>query len=172
MTTPGMPQLTTERLLLSPLTREHADDLVALYADPDVARYVGGTGLTPASIPAQAARFADEWRERGYGQSAVLDRESGAFLGRIGLHHWSVWNEVELGYVLAAHAQGRGLAAEGCRAWIEWARSAPGVEQLIAVIDPGNAPSIGLATRLGFTLDRPGVTPSGVPVLVYRLELV
>jgi RimJ/RimL family protein N-acetyltransferase len=172
MTPSGMPRLTTERLLLPPLTREHSDDLVALYADPHVARYVGGAGLTPATIPGQAARFADEWHDRGYGQSAVIERGSGAFLGRIGLHHWSVWDEVELGYVLAAAAQGRGLAAEGSRAWIEWARSAPGIDHLIAVIDPRNAASIRLAIRLGFALDRPDVTPTGAPVLVYRLELV
>jgi RimJ/RimL family protein N-acetyltransferase len=171
MTLGRMPQLTTARLLLPPIRREHADDLVALYSDPHVARYVGGAGLTPATILAQAARFADEWRDRGYGQSAVLDRESGAFLGRIGLHHWAAWDEVELGYVLAAAAQGRGLAAEGSRAWIEWARSAPGIDHLIAVIDPRNAPSIALAGRLGFSLDRPDVTPSGAPVLVYRLDL-
>ena len=172
MTMARMPQLTTARLLLPPLTREHADDLVALYSDPEVARYVGGTTLTPDTIPGQAGRFADEWHDRGYGQSAVIDRESGEFLGRIGLHYWSTWNEVELGYVLAASAQGRGLAAEGSRAWIEWARSAPGIDYLTAVIDPRNAASIRLALRLGFALDRPDVTPSGVPVLVYRRDVV
>jgi RimJ/RimL family protein N-acetyltransferase len=165
-----MSPLGTARLLLPPLTREHSADLVALYSDPDVARYVGGDALNPETIPLQAARFADEWTERGYGQSAVIDRETGAFLGRIGLHHWAAWEEVELGYVLAASAQGRGLAAEESRAWIEWARTEPGIEHLIAVIDPRNAPSLGLATRLGFALDRPDVTPSGTPVLVYRLE--
>jgi RimJ/RimL family protein N-acetyltransferase len=167
-----MPQLTTARLLLPPLTREHTADLVALYADPDVARYVGGDTLTAHTIPLQAARFADEWTARGYGQSAVIDRETGAFLGRVGLHHWDAWDEVELGYVLAAPAQGRGLAAEAARAWIEWARWSPGLRHLIAVIDPRNAPSIALAQRLGFSLHRADVTPSGTPVLVYRLELV
>lgn len=167
-----MSPLGTARLLLSPLTREHTADLVALYSDPDVARYVGGDTLTRETIPLQAARFADEWAERGYGQSAVIDRESGAFLGRIGLHHWAVWDEIELGYVLAAPAQGRGLAAEGSRAWIAWARSARVADHLIAVIDPRNAPSITLAVRLGFALDRPDVTPTGTPVLVYRLQLL
>jgi RimJ/RimL family protein N-acetyltransferase len=164
--------LATERLLLPPLTRGHTLELVALYSDPDVARYVGGAALTAEATAAQAGRLADEWRDRGYGQSAAIDRATGTFLGRVGLHYWPAWDEVELGYVLAAHAQGRGLAAEAGRAWIDWARTAPGIDSLTAVIDPRNAPSIGLALRLGFALDRSDVTPTGVAVRVYRLQLV
>ena len=164
--------LSTARLLLPPLTVEHTADLVALYADPEVARYVGGAGLTPETIPLQAARFAAVWREHGYGQSAVIDRETGAFLGRVGLHYWPGWDEVELGYVLAAHAQHRGLAAEAAGAWIGWARASLDRDHLIAVIDPGNAASVGLAGRLGFVHDRDDVTPTGVPVRVFRVGLV
>ena len=102
----------------------------------------------------------------------MIDRATGAFLGRAGLHYWPDWDEVELGYVLAARAQGRGLAAEASRAWIEWARAEPGIDSLTAVIDPRNTPSIGLALRLGFALDRSDVTPTGVAVRVYRLQLV
>jgi RimJ/RimL family protein N-acetyltransferase len=163
--------LETARLLLPPLTREHTADLVALYSDPEVARYVGGARLTPATIPRQAWSFADEWDERGYGQSAVIERSSGAFLGRVGLHYWPTWGEVELGYVLAAHAQGRGLAAEASRAWIEWARTHLGRESLVAVIQPANAASVGLALKLGFVFDRADVTGSGDSVEVYRLGL-
>ena len=164
--------LSTERLLLPPLTLEHTADLVALYADPEVARYVGGETLTPETIPLQAARLADEWRERGYGQSAVIERASGAFLGRVGLHYWPGWDEVELGYVLAASAQHRGIAAEASGAWIAWARTSLGRDHITAVIDPRNADSIALARRLGFSLDRDDVTPTGVAVHIFRLDLV
>ena len=163
--------LSTARLLLPPLTVEHTADLIALYSDPEVARYVGGDTLTPETIPLQAARFAAVWREHGFGQSAVIDRETGAFLGRVGLHNWPTWNEVELGFVLAASAQHRGLAAEASRAWIDWARGALDRDHLIAVIDPRNSASIGLARRLGFALDRDDVTPTGVAVQIYRLNL-
>ncbi|GAB2451828.1 GNAT family N-acetyltransferase [Conyzicola lurida] len=163
--------LETPRLLLPPLTREHTADLVTLYSDPDVARYVGGARLTPATIPRQAEVLADEWDERGCGQSAVVERSTGAFLGRVGLHYWPAWDEVELGYVLAAHAQGRGLAAEASGAWIDWARTHLGRKSLVAVIQPANAASVGLALKLGFALDRADVTESGDAVEVYRLPL-
>lgn len=162
--------LETARLLLPPLTREHTAEMARVYADPEVARFVGGVGLNSESIPLQVADFADEWDLRDYGQSAVIDRESGAFLGRIGLHYWRNWDEVELGYILDRSAQGRGLAAEGSRAWIDWAENEALIDHLIANIHPKNAPSIGLATKLGFQFDRQDETPSGKPTLIYRKD--
>jgi len=164
--------LSTARLLLPPLTLEHTDRLIALYSDPEVARYVGGDALTDERVALQAQRFVDVWREHGYGQSAVIERETGAFVGRVGLHYWPQWNEVELGYVLAASAQHRGLAAEASAAWIAWSRASLAHDHLIAVIDPRNAASVSLALRLGFAFDRDDVTPTGVAVSVYRLQLV
>jgi RimJ/RimL family protein N-acetyltransferase len=164
-------RLDTVRLLLPPLAVGHTEALSAIYADPEVARYVGGDRLTAETIPWQVEAFAEEWDQRGYGQSAVLDRETGEFLGRIGLHFWPEWNEVELGYVFGQSAQGKGLAFEGSMRWIEWAKSEPGIDYLIANIHPDNAASIGLAKKLGFTFSRYDTTPSGLLTLIYRLDL-
>lgn len=162
--------LSTERLLLPPLTRTDTADLAAVYSDPNVARYVGGDRLTEEIIKLQTADFADEWMLRGYGQSAVVLRSSGKFIGRIGLHYWSNWDEIELGYILAKPAQGSGLATEGAQAWLHWADSASDIDHLIANIDPHNAASIGLAMKLGFEFDRNDTTASGRPTSIYRRE--
>ncbi|MGJ9412349.1 GNAT family N-acetyltransferase [Aeromicrobium sp. CF4.19] len=164
-----MDGLSTSRLLLPPLTRDHLIDMSELYADPEVARYVGGDALTAERIAEQVGRFEQEWTTRGYGQSAVILRTSSEFVGRIGLHYWPHWDEVELGYILKRSAQGIGLASEGSRAWIAWAGSTVDIDSLIANIAPRNAPSIALAERLGFTFERHDVTPTGKPTLIYRL---
>jgi hypothetical protein len=52
--------LSTTRLALPPLTVEHIVALAGIYADPVVARYIGGTRLTPEVIPLQVAAFAEE----------------------------------------------------------------------------------------------------------------
>ena len=98
-----------------------ADELWTVYSDPEVARYVGGDLLNAESTREQTERWASFWDNHGYGQSAVISRETGQLLGRIGLSFWPDWNETELGYVLSRTAQGCGLAAEGTRAWINWA---------------------------------------------------
>jgi RimJ/RimL family protein N-acetyltransferase len=160
--------LETERLLMPPLSGEHTGALAEVYADRDVARYIGGATLDPEGTAAQVARFEVVWREHGFGQSALLDRNTGAFLGRAGLHPWPQWDEVELGYVLARDAQGRGLAAEAARAWLDVAFRELGLRRLTAVIHPAKTPSRALAGRLGFRVHREEVTPSGVPVLVHE----
>ena len=161
--------LETERLLMPPLSADHTAALAEVYADPEVARYIGGAALDAEGSAAQVARFEAVWREYGFGQSALVDRASGALLGRAGLHPWPQWDEVELGYVLARHAQGRGLATEAARAWLDVASETLALDRLTAVIHPDNAPSRALATRLGFRVHREDVTPAGVPVLVYEL---
>ncbi|WP_185443996.1 GNAT family N-acetyltransferase [Kribbella qitaiheensis] len=160
--------LETERLRLVPLGPEHAVDLWSVYSDPEVARYVGGESLTPESTREQTERWARAWDERGHSQSAVIWRETGELLGRIGLSFWPEWNETELGYALSRAAQGRGIAQEGARAWIDWATTNLADDHLIAVINPHNTPSTRLAERLGFTPDRPE-TVRDVEVVIHRL---
>lgn len=162
-------ELKTPRLSLRPLTTEHRHALGQIYADPDVARYIGGDRLTTEAIDYQISGFAAEWYERGYGQSAVFHKETGDFLGRIGLHYWPNWNEIELGYILGKSAQGQGFATEGSEAWIAWAEANKDIPYIIANIHPDNAASIHRAEKLGFSYDRDDVTPSGLPTLIYRL---
>ena len=160
----------TPRLLLPPLTRAHLPEMAAVLGDPEVGRYVGGDDLNDETIAAQMAMFADEWAKRGYGQSAAMLRSTNEFVGRIGLHYWPQWDDVELGYILKRSAQGAGLAAEGATAWIAWAESAPGIDSIIANIDPRNVASVGLATKLGFVFERRDMTPTGKPTVIYRLS--
>jgi RimJ/RimL family protein N-acetyltransferase len=162
--------LETKRLQLAPLGPELAGQLWEIYADPDVARFVGGGSLTLETSREQAIWFNRGWDERGYGQSAVFWRATGQMIGRIGLSFWPEWEEVELGYVLSRAAQGRGLAQEGARAWIDWATVNLSEDHLIAVIHPDNAASARLAQRLGFDVDRREVT-RGLEVVVYRLDI-
>ena len=50
-------------------------------------------------------------------------------------------------------ARGSGLAAESVALLAEWALSQPGVRALSARVSPGNAASLRLLDRLGFSAD-------------------
>lgn len=54
-------ELETPRLSLVPLTVEHREAPGQVYADPDVARYVGGDRLTDEAIDFQIGAFVAEW---------------------------------------------------------------------------------------------------------------
>jgi len=104
----------TERLLLRPLTTTDLDEFVALHDDAEVRRFIRQLDRPEAGERLQA--LAREWRERGHGVFAVIDRVSGRFLGRAGLKYWPQFDETEMGWVLRRDAWGLGYATEAARA--------------------------------------------------------
>jgi RimJ/RimL family protein N-acetyltransferase len=158
-------ELETARLRLAPLDSSRAEELAEIYANPEVARYIGGDRLTGKGTRAQVALFEQVWRARGHGQSAIIERTTGPMIGRAGLYHWANWDEVELGYVLATDSQGQGMAREAAQAWLQRAQAHLPQDDLIAVIQPANTASIALAELLGFTFER-----RDVEVSIYRLH--
>lgn len=110
-----------------------------------------------------------EWDERGHGLLAVCDKSGGDFLGRIGLKHWSQFDETEVGWILRRDAWGQGYATEAGRACVEWGFSELGVPYLTAMIGPGNERSIAVAERLGFSPLREDEL-LGEPMVVYSLS--
>jgi RimJ/RimL family protein N-acetyltransferase len=57
--------------------------------------------------------------------------------------------EVEVGWVLAPAARGRGVATEAARACLEWGFHDFDLPYVTAMIAPDNAASIAVAERLG-----------------------
>ncbi|MEO6997756.1 MAG: GNAT family N-acetyltransferase [Terracoccus sp.] len=160
----------TQRLSLRPLLPTDGAALAHLYRDPEVARYIGGDLLTAESAQRQADRFAALWHQHGFGQSIVTERTSGVQIGRVGLHLWREWDEVELARVLARDWHGQGLAQQAARAWLAWAISASPADYLTAVVHEDNSASHRLAERLGFVVDRHDTTTWN-PVIVWRYDL-
>src|SRR6185437_1590889 len=76
--------LETDRLVLRQFTSADADNLVSLDADPDVMRYVtGGTPTSREEIESEVlpAFLGYYQRYEGYGFWAVIEKETGEFLG-------------------------------------------------------------------------------------------
>jgi RimJ/RimL family protein N-acetyltransferase len=172
-----LPDGTTTRLTLSRWQPAlHTPALVAINASPDAVRFLNDSvPYTPAETAAQSARFAAHWERHGFGLWAATVRETGTVIGFVGLAH-PLWfpelaDEVEVGWRLHPSAWGHGYATEGARAALS-AATELGFPRIIAVIDPGNARSIAVATRIGLVLaqtvphpQRPG------SVSIYAVEL-
>lgn len=152
---------------MRPASADDVEDLIALHDDPLV-REVFGTP-TRAEIEEWVGRSTDEWDERGHGRVTIFDRETGAFLGRCGLKYWPEFDEVEVGWVLAPGARGRGIATEAARACLAWGFRDFALPYVTAYIAPDNTDSIAVAERLGMTPLRED-TVHGEPVVVYALR--
>jgi RimJ/RimL family protein N-acetyltransferase len=108
------------------------------------------------------------WPLRGYGSWTVEGKDSGAAVGAIILNHEFGDPEVELGWAVALGHEGQGIATEAAVAARAHAFSAFGFPTLVSYIDPVNARSVAVATRLGATRDTAAEAALGDDILVYR----
>ena len=156
--------LATPRLLMRPLTRAYVADLLDLYADPGVTRFL--KPLDEAGHRERCLEAERMWAERGYGRAAFHDRGSGRFVGRGGLQYWPRFDEVEVTWALRRDAWGRGLATEAGEAWLRWGFERLDVAYITAMVAPDNAGSRAVAERLGMSVLRTD-EQHGLEVLVY-----
>ena len=159
--------ITTERLTLRMFHPDDLDAYAAMCADAEVMRHIGEGGPVGRDRAwGQLAFFLGHWPMRGYGMWAIEDRTSRRLIGRAGFIHPEGWPGLELGWLLARDAWGRGHATEASRAALAQGRRQFGTLELISVIRPANLRSIAVAERLGATLARQ-VEFMGQDALVY-----
>jgi RimJ/RimL family protein N-acetyltransferase len=79
--------------------------------------------------------------------------------------------ELDLGYALLPEWWGQGLAREAARACVAYAQTTLGVQGLLAIITPSNAPSIRLVEDLGFLSQGEVTWTPGDPLRRFRLPL-
>lgn len=155
---PFGPTLETARLLLRPPVLEDFEAWALFQADPVVARFIGG-----AQSREQCWRtfrtMVGAWALDGFAMFSVIEKSSGAWIGRVGPWMPGGWPGTEVGWGLAQAAQGKGYAREAAIAAIDWAFAHLGWEEVIHVIDPANFPSRKVAEALGSRNRGPGKLP-------------
>jgi RimJ/RimL family protein N-acetyltransferase len=163
----GGPVLFTERLVLRPLTAEDFEDWAAFYAEPDTMRFLGGP-QDRAMAWRSLCTMAGAWTIRGFSMFAVVERDTGGFVGRIGPWQPEGWPGTEVGWGVGAKWAGRGYAREAAEAAIDYAVDVLGWDHVIHTIDPDNHPSIRLAERLGARDEGPVTLPA--PMAHFRVH--
>ena len=146
----GGPILVTERLILRPPQAQDLDGWAKFQADAETMRYIGGP--QPRSMAWRSlCTMAGAWQIRGFAMFSVIERASGAWVGRVGPWYPEGWPQPEIGWgVLRDHA-GTGYAHEAAAACMDYAFDVLGWSEVIHCIDPENTRSIALAKRLGST---------------------
>jgi RimJ/RimL family protein N-acetyltransferase len=147
--------LITSRLELRPHAASDYDDMLALWSDPAVTRFIGGKPSTEDEVWTRLLKYGGLWSLLGLGYWVVRERSNGAFVGELGFARFrrglgpDFDDAPEAGWVLAPHAQGKGYALEALTAALWWAGGRIG-DRFVCMISPDNAPSIRLAERVGF----------------------
>jgi len=163
--------LETERLCLRRIQAADADALIELWCDSEVTRFMGG----PRDAGKLRTGFAEDAADPfayTYDLWPVVEKETGAVIGHCGLLDKEVEGreEIELTYVLAKAAWGKGYATEIACALRDHAFGAMGLSRLISLIEPDNAASERVATKVGMAMEREVVRPGGAIRRIYAIN--
>lgn len=137
------------------LTALRPDDLEPLYemqSDPEVCRYLLYEPRSHEKVVEVLARDAGALRLEkpgDYLQPAIRGRD-GRFLGTMYLELHSVEDRTaEIGWILLPGSQGQGYASEAAALLLDLCFGELGLHRVYAELDPRNAASVALCTRLG-----------------------
>jgi ribosomal-protein-alanine N-acetyltransferase len=149
--------LETERTLLRHLAGKDLDALSAIYADAEVRRYFPDGPLDREQTRAEIAWFVRARRHYpNHGLWAIIERGSGALIGRAGLLRWTIdgRREIEIAYLLAKQHWRRGLGREIATALVRHGFDRLQLPRLIALIHADNVASIRTAESAGLAFER------------------
>ena len=172
-----VPVIETERLRLRGYRPEDFADSAAMWADPEVTRYIGGKPLTEEDVWGRMLRGVGHWAWQGFGYWVMEEKATGSFAGEMGFSDWkremepSLRGVPELGWVLARRVHGKGYATESARAAIAWGdahiRAAHSrLGRTVCIIHPEHVRSIRVAEKCGF-LEVQRTTYKGEPTIVF-----
>jgi len=146
---PESEPIISARLLLEPLSVEHAAVMVEVLADPTLYNYTGGEipSLTVLEkrFAAQAAGHSDDG-SKWWLNWVVIKRDTGTPVGYVQATVEDDGSRLvaDIAWVVSPNWQGQGIASEATRAMIAWLRS-HGVKRLTAHIHPNHRASIKVA---------------------------
>jgi [ribosomal protein S5]-alanine N-acetyltransferase len=163
----------TERLILRPFGSGDARFVLRLLNEPSFVENIGDRGVRTLE---QAERYLADgpiasYARHGHGLWLVALKETREPIGMCGLLKREQLADVDLGYAFLPEFWSSGYAHESARATLEWARSR-GMQRIVAIVSPANAPSIRLLAKLGFAFE--GLTrtsPEAPQVALYGVRL-
>jgi RimJ/RimL family protein N-acetyltransferase len=145
------PVLSTDRLIARPWTLNETDLAAAydIYSRPEVARWIGAP-VEPAEIRIRIEHWAQPTTDPTYGVWAIEERTTpGKPVGSVLLRPLPPDEEdVEVAWHLHPTLWGRGYATEIGRAAADRAFET-GIDEVFAIVRPGNERSSAVARRLG-----------------------
>jgi RimJ/RimL family protein N-acetyltransferase len=146
-------EIQTARLLLRPWQPDDLAEFTRLLTDPEVTRYiVVHTPFSPQDVAELSDRTLEQWERNGFGPWAAIEKQTGRWVGRIGLDELADWpgpHKIEVGWELHRAFWGRGLATEGGRAGVRYGFETVGLERIISVTMATNAASRRVMEKCG-----------------------
>ena len=163
-------QIQTERLQLSPIQEQDAEELHQIWLQPLVRQYLWDNSLVAIDeVQEIIARNQTALSQSLYGLWGVRKLEQKPLIGFCG--YWPFFDppDVQLIYGLSRRYWGRGLATEMALAMIQYGFSSLDFTQIKASTDAPNKRSIAVLERLGMLREKQQ-NIDGKETIFYTLE--
>jgi len=147
--------LETPRLVLRELAPDDLEFTHRLLSHPEVMRFFPkclDRDEAATWIRNQQRRYAED----GHGYWLAVDRKSGEPVGQAGVVQAEVEGvrEPSLGYIVHRRYWRQGFATEAAAACRDWVFDTLGLPRVITLVRPENIPSLGVAIKIGMTIER------------------
>ncbi len=145
-------RLTTDRLVMLPLTEADTAPLHSILTEPGVRRYLCDDVVIPTTQTQAYVKRSRELEAEGAGLWGVRLADEDDLLGIAGFWYFHEPARLELLYALSERFWGRGYATEAACRMIDYGRQQLGMTEVLASTDTPNVASIRVLQRLGFVL--------------------
>jgi RimJ/RimL family protein N-acetyltransferase len=151
-----MKVLDTERLTLRWLTAADAPFMLGLLNEPSFIENIGDRGVrTLEGAGEYIARGAvASYEQNGYGLYLVERKDGGVPVGICGLVKRPFLDDADVGFAFLPQYWSQGYAHESASAVMRLARERLGLGRVVAIVSPGNGPSMRLLRKIGLEYER------------------
>ncbi|PIA79154.1 GNAT family N-acetyltransferase [Gaetbulibacter sp. 4G1] len=146
----------TERLILRELRTTDLDGMFELDSNPEVHRYLGNK---PVKTKAESQKMLDsiinQYKERGIGRFAAIEKVTGNFIGWSGIRLNTEYNMngytkyYDVGYRLIPKYWGKGYATESGKAAVNYAFNVLKLTKLYGITEMENQASHNALLKIG-----------------------
>ncbi|MBL8062012.1 MAG: GNAT family N-acetyltransferase [Anaerolineales bacterium] len=161
----------TSHLHIRHLKPEDTDSMYAIFSLPEVTRWMGnGETLSRDLCEKWIQVSLRNYETKGFGASAVIEKESGRFIGCSGIVYDAERNEPEIIYAFHPNAWGKGYASELVPAMLDYGLNQCGLSYILATIAADNKASAHVVEKAGMKFIREESNPDGHMTLVYQID--
>jgi len=146
----------TERLILRELRITDLEGMFELDSDPEVHKYLGNKPVkNRAASEKILENVLNQYKERGIGRWAVINKSTNEFMGWSGLRLNTEYNMngftkyYDVGYRLIKRFWGHGFATESSKTAIDYAFNVLKLEVLYGITEIGNQASHNVLLKIG-----------------------
>jgi RimJ/RimL family protein N-acetyltransferase len=143
-----------------------------IFGDSDVMRYVFHGVTMPKGKTEQFMRAHFTFGDSLTGIAILTEKPTGDVIGFAGLFPCEALgaDDFEIGFVLARHAWGKGIATEIGEAQLAFGFDQLGCSRLLGLVDPRNEPSISALEKLGLRYMKDVAEPRRANRSLYCIE--